>query len=303
MAKIPSTVDPTLQLADAQLVATQDRSRRKYLGMSAIGGECERKLWYSFRWCGQETFDAPTLKRFEDGHRTEDLIITRLRLVPGLEIYDREPDGGQLACSDFGGHLRGHLDWMCRGLVQAPKAWHVGEMKASAKINELEKHKLNLGEKNALAAWNATYYGQAQLYMHYQQVERHWLVCTTPGGREWTSCRTDYDPVAAMKLRAKAERIVFSDEAPPRAGGPTSFVCKWCHYAPICHQSAIPERECRNCLNAEVLREGGWRCAEGKAFGEVCEGHRFLPSILNKAQDDVIDGNIHYADGWVDRGI
>lgn len=306
MAKIPNTQDPTLQIADAQLVATQDRSRRKYLGMSAIGGECERKLWFAFRWCGQETFDAPTLKRFEDGHRAEDLIIARLRLVPGLEIYDRAEDGGQLGAKLLGGHYSGHYDFMVRGLVQAPKAWHVGEVKCSAKIAELEKHNGLLGEKSALYAWNQVYWAQAQMYMDCEGVDRHWLVATTPGGREWISVRTDYDPVAAMKLKAKAERIIFSDEAPPRAGGPASFVCKWCHFAPICHESAIPERECRNCLNAEVLCEGGWRCAAGKAFGEACEGHRFLPSIISGEQVDVVGDVVHYRfkDGgeYVDDG-
>lgn len=291
MAKLPNPIDPTLAAADAALVAGQDRYRRQYLGMSSIGDPCERKLWLSFRWCGRETFDAATLKRFEDGHRTEDLIIARLRKVSGLEIHDRGPDGRQLGAQLFGGHFRGHYDFMVQGLIQAPKAWHVGEVKCSAKISELEKHKGALGEKNALAAWNPTYYGQAVMYMDCEGVDRHWLVATTPGGREWTSVRTEADPVAAMRLKAKAERIIFSDEAPPRIGDATNFACRWCHFAPICHESALPDRECRNCVHAEVLREGGWRCAAGNAFGTVCEGHRFLPSALNAEQIDVASGD------------
>lgn len=303
MAKLPATIDPTLQAADAALVATQDRSRRKYLGMSAIGDPCERKLWMAFRWASQETFDAPTLKRFEDGHRTEDLIIARLRMVPGLEIHDREEGGGQIACVDFGGHFRGHLDWMCRGLIQAPKAWHVGEMKCSAKIAELEKHKGLLGEKNALLAWNQTYYGQAQCYMGYQQVERHWLVCTTPGGREWTSVRTEFDPVAFMKLKAKAERVIFDESAPPRIGDSTNWNCRMCKaFFDICHGDAIPDRHCRNCVHATAERDGEWSCAIGKEFGEICEAHRHIPDMLNKSQTDVVGDAIHYADGYVDAG-
>lgn len=308
MAKLPATIDPTLQAADAALVATQDRSRRKYLGMSAIGEPCERKLWLSFRWASQETFDAPTLKRFEDGHRTEDLIIARLRLVKGLEIHDRGDDGKQLGHSLFGGHYSGHYDMMVLGLIQAPKSWHVGEVKCSAKIAELEKHKALLGEKNALLAWNPTYYGQAQMYMDCEGVDRHWLVATTPGGREWTSVRTDYDPVAAMKLKAKAEKIIFSDEAPPRIGDATNFACRWCHFAPICHEQALPDRECRSCLHSTALREGGWSCALGREFGTVCSDHRWLPSMLNAAQVDVVNGtDIVYqwrsnGEGWVDAG-
>lgn len=303
MAKLPTSLpDPTLQASDAALVATQDRSRRKYLGMSAIGGECERKLWLTFRWARQETFDAPTLKRFEDGHRTEALIISRLKMVEGLELIDTEPDGGQIRCSDFGGHFSGHLDWMCRGLLQAPKAWHVGEMKASAKIGELEKHKDRLGEKNALLAWNVTYYAQAQCYMGYQGVDRHWLVCTNPGGREWTSVRTDFDPVAFMRLKGKAERIIFSPEPPERVGGPTDFRCKRCHMADLCHGDGLPDRECRICLHATPERAGIWSCAIGNAFGNPCQSHRFIPGVLNKIQTDVVDGNVVYEDGYVDCG-
>ena len=290
MAKLPNPPDPTLAAADAALVAGQDRYKRKYLGMSSIGDPCERRLFMSFRHARSETFDAPTLKRFEDGHRTEDLIIARLRKVETLEIVDREPGGGQLACSLLGGHFRGHLDFMAQGLVQAPKTWHVGEVKCSAKIAELEKHKAMLGEKNALRAWNETYYGQAVMYMDFQGVDRHWLVATTPGGREWTSVRTNADPVHAMRLKAKAERIIFTDEAPERIGDATDWRCKFCHFAGICHGRELPERACRNCIHASPLREGGWHCAAGHGFGGMCSEHRYLPSMLNAEQIDVVNG-------------
>lgn len=296
MPKLPNAVDPTLAAADMAMVATQDRYKRKYLGMSSIGEPCERKLWYSFRHALTVTFDAPTLKRFEDGHRTEDLVIARLRRVDGLAIVDRGGDGRQLGAKLLGAHFAGHYDFMAQGLLQAPKTWHVGEVKCTAKLSELEKHVSNLGEKNALQEWNVTYYGQAQMYMDYEGVERHWLVATTPGGREWTSVRTDYDPLAAMKLKAKAERIIFSETAPGRIGEETSFACKWCDYHGLCHGDTMPERSCRNCVHATALPVGNadWRCEKGLAFGMVCEHHRFLPTMINGVQRDVIDGAIVY---------
>lgn len=308
MPKLPNPTDATLAAADAAMVAGQDRYKRKYLGMSAIGDPCERKLWFSFRHALTSSFDAPTLKRFEDGHRTEDLIIARLRKVECLEIVDRDGKG-QIACVDLGGHFRGHLDYMARGLIQAPKAWHVGEVKCTAKLSDLEKAKADLGEKNSLAKWDETYWGQAQCYMHYQGVDRHWLVATSPGGREWTSVRTEYDPVGAMRLIGKAERIIFSDNAPPRiADSDTFYLCRWCDYSDICHGTALPERACRNCIHSTPVRGGDdakWTCNVA-AFGQVCPQHRFLPSMINGRQTDVRGDAIVYEmkDGgeYVDTG-
>ena len=308
MPKIPNPTDPTLAAADAAMVAGQSRYKRKYLGMSAIGDPCERKLWYGFRQALTVTFDAPTLKRFEDGHRTEDLIIARLRRVNGLEIHDRGDDGRQLGAKLLGGHFAGHYDFMVQGLIQAPKAWHVGEVKCTAKLSDLEKAKADLGEKNALLKWSETYYGQAQCYMHLEQVDRHWLVATSPGGRDWTSVRTEYDPVAAMRLIGKADRIIFNEEAPPRiAESETFWLCRWCDYSDICHGTAIPERACRNCLHGTPVPDGDakWTCAVAE-FGSVCPQHRFLPSLINGQQVDVRGDAIVYEmkDGveYVDNG-
>lgn len=296
MPKLPNPTDATLAAADAAMVAGQDRYKRKYLGMSAIGDPCERKLWYNFRHALTSSFDAPTLKRFEDGHRTEDLIIARLRKVDGLEICDRGPDGRQLGAKLLGGHFAGHYDFMVQGLIQAPKAWHVGEVKCTAKLSDLEKAKRDLGDKNALAKWSETYFGQAQMYMHCEQVDRHWLVATSPGGREWTSVRTEYDPVHAMRLIGKAERIIFSHEAPPRiADSDTFYLCRWCDYSDVCHGTALPERACRNCIHATPEREGNakWTCAVA-TFGVVCPQHRYLPSMINGEQIDVDGDTVVY---------
>lgn len=308
MAKIPAIGDPTLEAADRALVANTKSRKPNSLGASWIGHECERHIWLKFRHAGTEQFEPVTLKRFEDGHRTEDLVIARLKAVEGLEWYDRDDNGQQFGFSDFGGHFKGFYDGVVRGLIQAPKTWHVGEVKASEKWDGLTKAKAKMGEKSALLGWNPGYYAQAQLYMHYECVDRHYTVAASPGGRFWDSCRTDADPVAAMKLKAKAERIIFSDEAPPRIGDATNFACRWCHFAPICHEQALPDRECRSCLHSTALREGGWSCALGHEFGTACSDHRWLPSMLNAVQVDVVNGaDIVYqwrsnGEGWVDDG-
>ena len=64
MALIPEVVDPTLAAIDRELERMAAlEPRRSYLGASAIGDECERKLWYSIRpEVPKIPFDAASLK-------------------------------------------------------------------------------------------------------------------------------------------------------------------------------------------------------------------------------------------------
>ena len=312
MAALPEKLCPTLEAADRALEAAQDRRRRAYLGMSAIGNPCERALWYGFRWAATITFDAPTLKRFEDGHASEAVAIARLKAVPGVELHEVAEDGSQFGFKDFGGHFSGHMDGVAIGLVQAPKTWHVVEIKASEKWTDLNKARKKVGEKHALAEWNATYYAQAVLYMDYAGIDRHYLVCVSPGARHWTAVRTNADPAFAQMLRDKAERIIFSDQAPNRIGGPDSFGCKWCDWHGLCHEGGQAERNCRTCLHVSAERDGEWRCTHlghtlSRSDQEAgCGEHRFLPDLVPGEQMDADAWGVTYrmADGsfWIDRG-
>jgi len=295
MVKLPDMGDLTLAAADAALVAAAKNRYSNSLGASWVNGPCERQSWYKLRHVRMPVFDAAALKRFEDGHAVEAAVIRRLRLA--ITWLDIDPETNwQYGFSDFGGMFKGFYDGLCQGLIQAPTKWHVGEVKASAKWADLGKAVAKVGEKNGLLEWNPVYYGQAQLYMHYTGFDRHYMVAASPGAREWTSCRTDYDPVYAMKLRAKAERIIFSESAPPRiADTPTSFGCRFCDFADICHGEALPNRECRSCVHITPHRDGrGWVCERGKPL-VPCEEHRYNPSMLNMQQTDVrSDGAVVY---------
>jgi hypothetical protein len=308
MAKLPNPPDPTLAAADAALVAAAKTRYSNSLGAGWVGMNCERAAWYKLRHCRMPVFDAAALKRFADGHHSEDVAIARIRMVPGIEWHSHDPaTGNQYGFSAFGGLMSGYYDGVARGLIQAPAAWHIGEIKASAKWQDLDKAKAKLGEKNALLEWNPQYYAQAQLYCHHEQIERHYTVVVSPGARDWTSCRTEYDPAEAMRLMARAERIIFSEQALPRISEtPTSYSCKFCDFSNICHGDALPNRECRNCLHITADRANGWTCALGKPL-MPCADHRYNPSALNMTQVDVVDGVVHYArrDGgeWHDAGI
>lgn len=305
--------DPTLLAADAALEAQAAlEAPRTYLGMSQIGDSCSRKLWYSHRWAKREKFDAITLKRFADGHRTEALIIDRLNLIEGLELVSMD-GANQIRVTDHDGHFSGHLDGTITGILQAPKAPHVFEVKCVGDKNfaKFKKCVTDLGEKKALQAFNETYYAQGQAYMHYMGYKRHYIVVATAGGRDWASARTEYDPAYAMKLVAKAKRIISSDAPLDKISkDPAWWECRFCTFSDICHKQEMPDRGCRTCAHSTAIENGQWRC---ERFGKVlsaeeqlagCPAHIMLPSLVPgeviSADDKSITYRLNNGDVWTD---
>lgn len=263
MAQLPDIIDPTLAAMDAAIESRQDATPRTYLGASVIGDPCARKLWYSFRWAKPVRFNADTLKRFEDGHRGEALMASRLQRVPGITLSTHSPDGKQWGMQDHEGHFRGHCDGFIKGLLQAPKTPHVWEHKVvnEAKQKKLAKLKMEVGEKEALAHWDPVYYAQAQVYMAAFDLTRHYLTCSSPGERSTVSVRTNANPEHAANLLQRAKDIIVSDQPPERISEqPTDYRCKFCDYHSICHDITPMAVNCRTCAHSFPDRAGLWGC-------------------------------------------
>lgn len=293
MVAIPVRLDPTLQAVREAIEArAAAEEARPYLGMSAIGQSCERRLWYGFRWAARERMDADSWMRIQDGHRSETVMAEYLRLVPGLRLDTLDPrTGQQFGFVDLGGHFRGHADGMVRGLKQAPTTLHVWEAKATneKKQQQLAKLVREKGEKSALKAWDAVYHAQAILYMAYAEVTRHYLTCSSPGVRGIESVRTDTDLDEARRLRAKAERVITAAEPLPKINeDPAWYECKFCPAQDVCHRGAMPAVSCRTCAHAtpEMDGDGRWSCAWHQRDLSVpdqrkaCDQHRYIPALM-----------------------
>lgn len=317
MVALPQQTDATLELSDRALERAENgKPPRPYLGMSAIGASCSRALWYSFRWASPRNFDAATLKRFADGHATEAVAVQRLRMADGIELHDViEGTTQQFGYRDHSGHFRGHMDGVILGIAQAPKTWHVLEIKAVAddKFRAFERAKLKFGDKQALREWNPVYYAQAVLYMDYADLDRHYTVVCTPGCRRWTSVRTNADKAEAQRLKDRARSIIESDGPPDGiSDNPDYFECKWCEHSTICHEKKLPQSNCRTCLHASPVAGGDWHCGR---FGRLvsnsdqlagCPAHLFIPALVDGDQVDAGDDWVEYQmpDGtlWRDGG-
>jgi len=294
MAKINVETRTTLTEIDKKLEELNRLEKpRHYLGMSAIGDECARKLFYSFRGAKKREIAASGLRAINDGFMQEDLMIERLRLLPYIELYTTDPnakDDNQIGCEDLQGHLKGHLDGIIRGIIEAPRTWHVWEHKSVnlVKFKKLEKLKL-ADEKSALENWDVVYYSQAQLYMHYKKLLRHYLTCTSPGGRDYTSVRTEYNKQYALNLIGKAGEIIFDNNyLPARLSDKREyFKCKWCEFQGICHDNDFPDINCKTCRYLESAENGKKFChkiekeIEQKDLFKPCTVHLYNPALIN----------------------
>lgn len=243
MVKIPNILnDPTLAAADEAMVqAEAAKPRRTYLGMSQIGDPCSRKLWYGFHDPLPRAIPASGLRAINDGHNSEAVMAARLKAIEGVELHTENEDGSQFEVSDFDGKFSGHLDGAIHGLLQAPKTWHVWEAKAvnEKKFKKFRDLKGTMGEKNTLMAWDEIYYAQAQCYMGYTGMHRHYLTVSTPGVRDWDAVRTEFNVKDFEKLKDKANRIINANAPLAKlSNDPSWYQCGYCEYRERCHGTA-----------------------------------------------------------------
>ena len=162
-------------------------------GMSSIGEECERWLFYQFRFC------FPSRRWIRRGRG-----LSNAGRPPHRGRDGRTPAHGCRASSCIPSIRPAANSSFWRSGRPFPAGTSTGDSRhpcrhrrpgTSGKTRPARKARLNWrrrkptsAKKAALAKWHLTYYAQAVLYMHYGEMDRHYLTVTGPGGRmPWTS--------------------------------------------------------------------------------------------------------------------
>jgi len=308
MAPLPPPAQPTVDAIYRAYEAASRDGFRAHLGASVIGHECERHLWYSFRWVSQAQHAGRLLRLFETGQLEEARLIRNLRAA-GVAVMDVDPaTGRQWAVKACEGHFGGSADAIAIGILEAPKAHHVAEFKThnAKSFAALQKHGLAKSKPQHLA--------QLQVYMRLLGVERGYYLAVCKDTDALYSERVHPDPVLAERLLAKAERIINAPRPPAKlSDDPDYFICKWCDHRDLCHGEERAQRNCRTCLHASPVADGAWHCAVRDMLlsprnqrAGCMSTHRYIPELVPGEQVDVRGEAIVYQmrDGaeWVDEG-
>ena len=312
MTKIPEPRDPTLEAVDEAIVKANQQEARTYYGASGAGGPCDRQNWYRWRWIGPEHISATGWRNILDGFASEPIMADRLQAVPSVRLLTVGPDERQFGVSGIGGHLRGHLDGVVKGLHQAPETWHVWEHKcvSEKRYRELTRAKDKHGEKNSLENFDPKYFVQAQLYMGLAKkgpIKRHYMTVASAGSRQTQSIRTEFQPEAFARIIERATEIINAKHPPPKISeDPNYYICKWCSFSEQCHGSKTAQVNCRTCAHSTPVThgtDGKWHCGffdrplPIKEQRKGCPKHLFIPELLPWAHPHLLDevnNQIHY---------
>lgn len=299
MAALPSPQSPTVA-AIYSWWENKLETPRAYLGGSMVGRECERELWYAFRWCGTGAkFEGRMLRLFNRGHREEAVFIDELRGI-GVKVHDTDPaTGNQFRFKAIGGHAAGGIDGVALGLPEAPKTWHLLEFKTSNAKGFADL------SRNGVEKSKPEHFAQMQVYMKWAQLTRAQYLAVNKDNDELYGERVRFDAAVASRLEEKAARVIYAPEPLPRLSEDAAFFkCKGCAYRATCHDVALPAPNCRTCLHAtpEPDGDGRWSCAKWgqdiplSAQAAGCEEHRYIPALLSR-WGEAIDAS--EAEGWV----
>jgi hypothetical protein len=260
---------------------------RAYLGGSAIGDECSRKLWYGFRWASKPGFDGRLYRLFQTGHLAEPRFFKDLRDI-GVEVWERDPKTGrQFAFDDVYGHFRGNTDGMVRKVPGGGARDHLLECKTHGAKSFAELTKKGVVESKPM------HWIQMNTYMGWTGYERALYAAVNKDTDELYFERVKFDALEFAKTQAKAEAIIFATLPPSRlSDDPAYYKCKMCDHREVCHGIRVPKKSCRTCVHATPTKngDGSWHCAkydiapthDQQLTG--CLAHLPLPPLLQYAE-------------------
>jgi len=279
-----------------------------FLGGSIIGTPCSRRLWYTHRqaYPRRDQVSGRMLRLFKTGHRQEAVVVEGLRKA-GFTVSEVAEDGEQWGSKAINGHLALRLD----GLVTMDDGGT-----AALEIKTHNKRSFSDLVKHGVVSSKPQHAAQMQIGMCLMGLDWALYVAICKDDEclyaEWL----EHDPEQSDRLLSKAERIIYSDEAPHRISESIdSPMCRMCPYRDPCHIGGPAARNCRTCLHSQPSDDGQWYCnfhektltREEERAG--CQHHLYLPSfvkgeVVEASQEDnyVVYRMTDSARRWKDRG-
>lgn len=285
MTTLPTEPDVTIQQLIDRAHEAKREEPRPYLGVSELGTECERALWYGFRWARLPHAEGRMMRIWRTGHESEATLIGDLEAI-GIKVQRQQEE------VSFGGHILGHIDGTALNVPGAEKTEHLLELK-SAKLeryNKLEK----LGVKEA----EPKYWVQMQDYMLALGLTRALYVSRCKDDERIHSERVHFEREPAEAWVERGHRVSLMSDAPERIDErPAFYKCKMClDWLDICHKAKSTDAiNCRTCAHSTPLESPAlaWKCErwgalipeEGQRVG--CSAHVLHPAMVRVPMESI----------------
>jgi hypothetical protein len=216
-------------LDQAALVLEREQ-HRDYLGASAIGSECLRKV--QLDWQRESSFPARTRRIFDRGHASEEKIAASFAAA-GFVL-----ERGTAACgfTAVNGLFEGHCDGIIRNGpriagLKYPCLWE-NKCLGESGWKKIEKHGLHLAYP--------VYFWQCQLYMAYLGLDDNPALFTAENANtcHLLALTVPFDADAAQAASDRAVTIIRATQAgellPRIAAEPDDWRCKMCSHREHC---------------------------------------------------------------------
>lgn len=169
----------------------------------------------------------------------------------------------QYRISDVMGHFGGSLD----GIVILPERYGIKEpLLLEFKTNGTGKGFNELKERGMQLA-KGQHFAQTSTYGFKYKFNYCLYLNTNKNDDDIHLEIVKLNHNTGQQMIAKAERIITSQEPPPRiSDNPTYFACTYCSQKEICHKNAPPEKNCRSCINAVPVENAQWLCKQWNAI-------------------------------------
>ena len=214
-------------------------------------------------------------------------VVALLRNIPGVTVHEKNPQtGAQFNFSFLGGHFSGSMDGCIVGVPEAPKTWHVLEVKT------VSSKRFAVLQKQGVEQWSPEYYGQLQCYMGASGMDRALFVAYNKDNSELYIERVRQEPMFFDAMITKAERLITHSE-PPASSYPKRewFEAKFMseEAQAIYWGDKLPAPNCRNCRFAVArmdLNNGAWWCKSKQSDLSIgsqrvgCNNHNYLPALM-----------------------
>lgn len=214
----------------------ETQPKREYIGMSELGDECLRRVYYNTMDAPRKKLKGSKVRIFETGHVFEAMAARWLRAA-GFVLMSHEINGGQIRVSTADNIIKGHLDGVIISGPDIGVAYPIGwETKA-------------LGDKwwkqivkNGLEIANPKYYGQMQLYMAYQKLDNFLFTAINKNTEELYPEIIPFYPLSAQTFSDRGVNLIHAcrEGVPPKRMCPSAsfFEAKWCEFVNVCFKDS-----------------------------------------------------------------